>query len=465
MLVVRMDEVLKAVLKRVKPTQAERKQLERVANETVARVNLACAKLGVPARGMLVGSAARDTWLHSERDIDIFILFPEKLSREELEQDGLRVAWAAAGRRGKERFAEHPYITTHIKGFELDLVPCYDVTDPSKIKSAVDRSPHHQRYVSKRLTELTDEVLLLKKFMDGIGTYGAELKVHGFSGYLCELLVLRYRTFKGVVEAASKWVPGEVIDLVKSYHDVGEIKALFPGQPLVIIDPVDPNRNAAAAVSMQNFSTFVRACQDFVRKPSERFFFPAKARMLGPQEVKRVLRQRGTALFCLAFDSPNVVEDILYPQLRKTEQALVMRLVRAGFEVLRSDVWANSKAAILIELSSEKLPKMQRRLGPPITVEAGDFIEKHLASRKRFSGPFVDQVGRLVFEVERRHVNAKQVFEAALEERAAFGKHVAESLAKSYKIYEGKQIVKLCADKKFSKFLSEYLTRCLPWYC
>jgi len=460
-----MDEVLKAVLKRVKPTQAERKQLEKVANETVARVNLACAKLGVPARGMLVGSAARDTWLRSERDIDIFILFPEKLSREELEQDGLRVARAVAGRRGKERFAEHPYITTRIKGFEVDLVPCYDVADPSKIKSAVDRSPHHQRYISKRLTpEFTDEVLPLKKFMDGIGTYGAELKVHGFSGYLCELLVLHYRTFKGVVETASKWVPGEAIDLAKSYHDVGEIKALFPGQPLVIIDPVDPNRNAAAAVSMQNFSTFVRACQDFVRKPSKRFFFPAQARVLGSQEVKRVLRQRGTALFCLMFDSPNVVEDILYPQLRKTEQALVMRLVRVGFEVLRSDVWANSKAAILIELSSEKLPGMQRRLGPPITVEAGDFIEKHLVSRQRFSGPFVDQVGRLVFEVKRRYANAKQVLEAALEERAAFGKHVAESLAKGYKIYEGKQIVKLCVDKKFSRFLSEYLTRCLPWH-
>jgi len=382
-----------------------------------------------------------------------------------LEREGLRVARAVAGPRGKERFAEHPYITTRVEGFEVDFVPCYDVADAGKIKSAVDRSPHHQRYISKHLTpELTDEVLLLKKFMGGIGAYGAELKVHGFSGYLCELLALRYRTFKGVVEAASKWFPGEVIDLVRSYRDVGEAKALFPGQPLVVIDPVDPNRNVAAAVSMQNFSTFVRACQDFVRKPSMRFFFPAQPKMLSLREVERVLKQRGTALFCLVFDSPDVVEDILYPQLHKTEQALVMRLVRSGFEVLRSDVWANSKAVILVELSSEKLPKVQRRLGPPITVEAGDFIEKHLSSKQKFSGPFVDQAGRLVFEVERRHVDARQVLEVALDERAAFGKHVAESLANGYKIYGGKQVVKLCVDKKFSKFLSEYLTRCLPWY-
>jgi tRNA nucleotidyltransferase (CCA-adding enzyme) len=460
-----MEDILRAVLERIKPTQAERERLQKVANEMVARVNLACAKLGVPARGMLVGSAARGTWLRSERDIDIFIMFPEELSREELEREGLRVARAVAGPKGKERFAEHPYITTRVEGFEVDFVPCYDVADAGKIKSAVDRSPHHQRYISERLTpELTDEVLLLKKFMNGIGTYGAELKVQGFSGYLCELLVLRYRTFRDAVTAASKWLPGEVIDLTRSYRDVDELKALFPGQPLLVIDPVDLNRNVAAAVSMQNFSTFVRACQDFVRKPSMRFFFPPQPKTLSHREVKRVLGQRGTSLFCLLFDSPGVVEDVLYPQLRKTEQALVMRLVRAGFEVLRSDVWANSKAVILVELPCEKLPRVQRRLGPPITIEARDFIEKHLASRQKFSGPFIDRAGRLVFEVERRHVDARQVLEVALKERAAFGKHVAESLDKGYKIYWGKQIVKLCADKKFSKFLSEYLTRCLPWY-
>jgi len=414
---------------------------------------------------MLVGSAARGTWLRSERDIDIFILFSEELSREELEREGLRVARGVAGPKGKDKFAEHPYITTRVGSFEIDFVPCYDVADANKIKSAVDRSPHHQRYINKRLTpEFKDEVLLLKKFMYGIGAYGAELKVHGFSGYLCELLVLRYHTFKEVVEAASKWSPGEVIDLTGGYRDVDEVKALFLGHPLVIIDPVDPNRNVAAAVSMQNFSTFVRACQDFVRKPSMRFFFSAQLKMLSSRDIERVLMQRGTSLFCLVFDSPDVVEDILYPQLRKTEQALVMRLVRMGFDVIRSDVWANSKAVILIELSSAKLPKVQRRLGPPITVEAGNFIEKHRASRQKFSGPFVDRAGRLVFEVERRHVNAEEVLEVALEERTAFGKHVAESLANGYKIYWGKQAVRLCADKKFSKFLSEYLTRCLPWY-
>jgi len=460
-----MDKVLKVVLKRIKPTQAERRRLEKVANEMVARVNLACAKLGIPARGMLVGSAARNTWLRSERDIDVFFLFPEETSRAALEQKGLAVARAVAGKRGRERYAEHPYITTELKGFEIDLVPCYDVHNPRKIKSAVDRTPHHQGYVSKHLNpELADEVLLLKKFMDGIGVYGAELKIQGFSGYLCELLVLRYRTFNGVVEAASKWSPGEAIDLAKSYRDLGEAKAIFAGQPLIIIDPIDPNRNAAAAVSMQNFATFVRACQDFARRPNTRFFFPRPAKVLSAAKIKRTIEQRGTTLLCLTFRPPDVVEDILYPQLRKTEQALVMQLVRVGFEVFRSDVWADSNAAILIELAAARLPAVRKRLGPPVTIKAGDFVDKHLASKEKVSGPFIDSVGRLVFEVKRKHVSARHALEAVLAERAAFGKHVTEALAKGHKIYEGKQIIKLCSDREFAEFLSEYLTRRLPWH-
>jgi tRNA nucleotidyltransferase (CCA-adding enzyme) len=45
------------------------------------------------------------------------------------------------------------------------------------------------------------EVRLLKKFMKGTGVYGAEIKIGGFSGYLCELLILKYRSFAQTIEA------------------------------------------------------------------------------------------------------------------------------------------------------------------------------------------------------------------------------------------------------------------------
>ncbi len=460
-----MDEILKLVLRRVKPTLSDRKRLAQVAAELIGQTNAACSKLNIDAKAILVGSAARDTWLRSERDIDVFILFPEELPRKELERQGLAVARKVAGAKGKEQYAEHPYVTTKFKEFDVDLVPCYDVAKPSEIKSAVDRSPHHQRYITGHLTpELADEVLLTKQFMLGVGCYGSELKVQGFSGYLCELLLLHYGSFEKLVEGASGWKPNTVINPKHSYPDPLEAKRMFEEQPIIVIDPVDASRNVGAAVSMQNFATFVRACQDFTIRPSKLFFFPRPVRMLSTRQIQATLENRGTALFCVTFSPPDVVPDVLYPQLRKAERTLVTRLARTGFEVIRSDVWSNSRALILVELTTKKLPKIRTHIGPPVSIEVKDFIQTHFKSKQKFAGPFTNVAGRLVFELEREWSNAEEVLEQALKERATLGRHVGEAIAKGYQIYKGKNIIQLCEDEKVRAFISEYLTRCLPWY-
>jgi len=460
-----MIDIRERVLKRVKPNEADIKRIEEAANELIQRTNKAVAKLKLNARAMLVGSAARGTWLRSERDIDIFILFPEWLTREELERQGLAVAREVAGAAGKERFAEHPYVTMKFRGLDVDLVPCYDVADAKKIKSAVDRTPHHQQYVKSRITpQLAEEVLLLKQFTSGIGVYGSELKTHGFSGYLCELLILHHGSFDKLVKAASDWTSRKIIDIESNYQNESEPRMLFEKQPLVVIDPVDPSRNVAAAVSMQNFAIFVRACQDFLVKPSLRFFFPRKVKPLDARGLSSILKKRGTVLFCVVFRSPDVVQDVLYPQLRKTEKAIVTRLAQFGFEVLRSDVWANEKSAILLELSFSKLPWVKTRVGPPFRMEVEGFIHEHLKSRARLAGPFVDAAGRVIFELKRDQTNALNLLEDILNKRTAFGKHVAEAVAKDYKILEGTKLKELLKDRGFNEFISEYLTRCLPWY-
>ncbi len=460
-----MREILKKVLERVKPTEADERLVKRATEEIIRRVKAACKKLKIDARPMLVGSVARGTWLRNERDIDIFIIFPEELSREDLERQGLAVARKVAGRNGRERFAEHPYVMMKFRGFDVDLVPCYDIAKLSEIKSAVDRTPHHQRYMKEHLApELVDEVLLVKKFMEGIGVYGAELKTQGFSGYLCELLTLHHGSFQKLIEAASEWKPEVIIDHERSYADESEPAILFEGQPLVVIDPVDPNRNVAAAVSTQNFAVFVRACQEFLSGPRREFFFPTKVKLLDAREVRRILKRRGTKMFCVVFETPDLVPDVLYPQLRKTEHALVARLEQAGFEVQRSDVWGDSKSVILLEIGASKLAKVQTRVGPPVTIEVRDFIQKHLRSKEKITGPFMDAAGRVVFELEREETDARDVLKQALEERTAFGKHVAEAIKKGYKLMEEAGLVKLLHDRKFREFVSEYLTRRLPWY-
>ncbi len=144
---------------------------------------------------MVVGSVARDTWLSGDRDLDIFLLFPPDLSREDLEEKGLDLARSIARRFTgifHEKYAEHPYVNATIDGLDVDLVPCYEVASAAAIQSAVDRTPFHTRYISDKIGPLRDDVLLAKQFAKACGVYGSDQMTEGFSGYLCELLVLHY---------------------------------------------------------------------------------------------------------------------------------------------------------------------------------------------------------------------------------------------------------------------------------
>lgn len=454
---------LNSVLERIRPSEEERKRLEGVVQKLLRKTREVCEREGM-GEPMLVGSAARGTWLREERDIDIFILFPEDLSRERLEELGLRIGREVAEGRGRERYAEHPYVSFEFEGFEVDLVPCYKIQDPRRIKSAVDRSPHHQRYISERLTPaLRDQVLLLKQFMKGIGVYGAELRVHGFSGYLCELLILHVGSFEALVREAAGWRRGRVLDLGGHYHSEEEARRIFEGQPLVVVDPVDPARNVAASVSVQAFSTFVRACQDFLRHPSEGFFFPEEVRKLSKRELEKILRERGTDTYLVIFKLPDLVPDVLYPQLRRTERALTGSLTDVGHRIVRSDVWGEGIGAILIEVQS--LPQgIEVREGPPLEVDAENFIRSYLNSPLKLAGPLIDQEGRMVFELKSRRPAPEQVIRKVLQEKNLLGKQVGEAIQRGYQLLKGPEVIGTLSNEHLSLFLSDYYTKCLPWY-
>ena len=241
---------------------------------------------------MLVGSAARGTWLAQDHDLDIFLgVAPDGDLAAALEVARLVAV------DYEEKYAEHPYVHAWVDGFDVDLVPCYLVVDASCLKSAVDRTPFHTRYVSQRIAGREDDVLLLKQFMKGIGVYGSELKVGGFSGYLAELLVLYYGSFRGVLQAASLWRPGTCIDLEgqgKKAHD----------EPLIVVDPVDPNRNVAAALTLDKMLQFAAVSQTFLREPGLNFFFPKSLGPLSDEEIIAQMEVRGTKLILVEFPAP-----------------------------------------------------------------------------------------------------------------------------------------------------------------
>ena len=213
-----LERVVDEIRARVTPNDGERARLRAVADRLMNRAETAATDLCADADVLQVGSTARNTWTSGDRDIDIFVRFPSELERETLEQYGLEVGHATLP-DGHEEYAEHPYVKGTVEGFDIDVVPCFRLESATEIRSAVDRTPFHTRYLQRRLDdELAASVRVTKQFLKGIGVYGSDLRTRGFSGYLTELLVCEYGGFRPLLEAAADWRPPVELDPEEHGH-------------------------------------------------------------------------------------------------------------------------------------------------------------------------------------------------------------------------------------------------------
>ncbi|MEM3493921.1 MAG: hypothetical protein QXD15_06165, partial [Thermoplasmata archaeon] len=232
-----------------------------------------------------------------------------------------------------------------------------------------------------------DEVRLLKRFLKGIGIYGAEAAVQGFSGYLCELLIIKYGTFRGVLESAKNWRAN-----VHMWLEKEPVRRFV--EPLVFIDPVDPGRNVASAVSLESLSLFIVAAQQYLEKPDIKFFYPRKRELpleKAMNEVKEYLERASTAVLAISTERPDKVDDIIAPQVKKMERVIVQHLGMAGFKVLRSSsAFADKKIWVFVELEHQKIPRLYLHAGPHVWLRNSvDFLEKYRKRKDVLISPFV----------------------------------------------------------------------------
>ena len=430
------EAVVASVRERVDPTPEERRALAATAGRLADRARAAIADLDVDADVVQVGSTARGTWVAGDRDIDLFVRFPADLPREDLEAHGLDVGKAVLP-DGHEEYAEHPYVKGEFEGYDVDLVPCYRLEAATDIQSAVDRTPFHNDYLLDRLDDdLAGDVRLFKQFLKGVGVYGSNLRTQGFSGYLAELLVVEYGGFRETLEAARDWHPKVVLD--PEDHQAEDFD-----DPLVVVDPTDPERNVAAVVSETNVAVLQHHAREFLDHPSEDPFEANDPEPLDEAAVRAHLDRRGTTPLAVVFDAPALVDDQLYPQLYRSRDGLARGLREYGFDVLRAATWADERAVLFAELAVAELPAVERHEGPPVHVadHARGFYEKYADDEDAY-GPFVDD-GRYVVEREREVRTAREFATDRLHE-VALGAHVASIVeAGDYEVLVGDAVAAL----------------------
>jgi tRNA nucleotidyltransferase (CCA-adding enzyme) len=446
-------EAVAAARERVDPDAEERAALQRAAETVLERAREAAADLPVEADVVQVGSTARGTWLSGDRDVDVFVRFPPDLDRDALEEHGLAVGHAVLP-DGREEYAEHPYVTGTVDGFDVDLVPCYRVESAADIRSAVDRTPFHTAYLEDRLDDdAAAEVRLFKGFAVAAGVYGSDLRTRGLSGYLAELLVLEYGGFRATVEAVADWHPPVELD------PADHAAATFD-DPLVVVDPTDPGRNVAAVCAAESVARLQHHARALLADPAVEHFETDDPDPLAPAAVREHVARRGTTPVAVRTKVPALVDDQLYPQLRRSLSGTVDALDRRGFDVLRAAAWATDPtgraaespaaadgertAVLFAELAVAERPAVERHEGPPVHVRdhADSFADAYAGAGERPPyGPFVDG-DRYVVEREREHRTAAGFLRSDLLS-VGLGTHVESSLAAGYDVLVGEAVAEL----------------------
>ncbi|SFS66571.1 CCA tRNA nucleotidyltransferase [Halostagnicola kamekurae] len=452
-----LEAVVSRVRERVIPDDAEREALSTAATTLIDRADAAATARCPDADVLQVGSTARDTWISGDRDIDIFVRFPPNLDRETLEEYGLEVGHETLP-SGHEEFAEHPYVKGKFEGFDVDVVPCFRLESATDIRSAVDRTPFHTRYLNERLDdEITADVRVTKQFCKGIGVYGSDLRTRGFSGYLTELLVCEYGGFRPLLEAASDWNPPVRLDPERpdsSSVDGSDTAPVQFDDPLVVIDPTDPERNVAAVASADNVARFQHYARDVLESPRESLFEPHEPAPLDAAALRAHLANRGTTPVAVRFDAPDLVEDQLYPQLRKSLSGITSKLDARGFDVFRATTFADDSAVVFVELAVTERPALERHDGPPVHVRshAEGFFDAYADDPDAY-GPFIDG-DRYVTEREREFTTATAFLESERLLEAGLGAHVETALEDGYDVLVGDDVTELLGE--FDRELARY---------
>jgi tRNA nucleotidyltransferase (CCA-adding enzyme) len=461
----RLEKVCAEVLRRVNPSESEQKKVQALAEKLTEKVEKAAKEKRVEAEVRVEGSVAKNTWLRDCPEIDVFMRVPTSMPREAFGTVCLEIAKEATeGYRQIERFAEHPYLEAVTEdGVWVNVVPCYRVKRGGWV-SATDRTPFHTDYVKPLLDDRKGgEVRLLKRFMKGVGVYGAEIKVGGFSGYLCELLVLNYGSFVEVLRSAADWKEGTTIDYEGHYERPDDAKKLFE-EPFVMVDPVDKRRNVAAAVRKERLDEFTAASRAFLKTPDIKFFYPPQAEALEPTELLNRISARGSAIVFVSFEACPAVPDVLWGQLYKSQRALRKLIRQHDFTVLRDTVWSNEKTlnAFVFEVENRFLPNIKRHIGPPLRKkeDCEKFLQKHVDADSTVSGPRIEG-GRWVVDVQRNYTDVAKLLKEELGNSGAgvgLAEFVSKAVADSLEVMVNDEALKLySASPEFAEFLTEYL--------
>ncbi len=437
-----LNEVRENILRQIRPTPFEVEESYKIFNQIRQAIALVAEKKGIEITFIeLEGSSGRkQTQLRNWRELDIFIGLPpsiiklpneekpkklvlRKLFKKLVTQVGVAAARQVGCLAPQIAYAEHPYVSMSLGAYSTDIVFCFDLTREYILEqgpiTAVDRTPHHSRFVDEHLSKIQrDDVRLLKAFLHSAFVYGDASPVGrtGFTGFSTEMIIYHKRNFDSAVEYLAKpsITPLDIFERTPQ-----ELKNTFPNDLLMITDPTDPQRNIASSISERAYKYAQYNARQLLEQPSELFFSMEPIPVFSSDESK----QLGPNYFVIEYHDDTgwhytKTRDKLYRYFTKLQNFLMREPTgepRFG-SVLFEEVFQKPIFTIALYVEKDKISKKFKRLGPKLEFSEGvkQFKKKHPDAylhngryQVDFSRPFTDAKQTLKQFLDNNQISAK----------------------------------------------------------
>lgn len=383
---------MKDIIAKISPGTQEREKFTQTTKEFIDCLQ----KHLTDAAAVLGGSGAKNTWLAGNHDMDIYVIFDyQKYSQKSSELSKILepcLKKSFPKKRISSLHGSRDYFQMEFNGFLVEVIPILKIGKAEDAINITDISPLHAKWVKKNAKKMKDDIRLAKQFCKGQKIYGAESFISGFSGYVLEILVVYYGGFEKLLRASSKWRNKQVIDAEKYYKGQDALFHLNKSKqqsPIIVVDPVDKSRNAAAALSKEKFQLFRKKAKSYLNNPNSQYF---EEKTLDLAELKNNASKRGYHFVTLEVIPLVGKEDVVGSKLLKAFNFLEKEL--DSFTVKKSGWEWNKKAIFYFVLEKKDLPSTKISLGPPIKMK--DAVKSY---KKKHKKSYVKN-GRIVAEVK-----------------------------------------------------------------
>ena len=188
------------------------------------------------------------------------------------------------------------------------------------------------------------------------------------------------------------------------------------------------------------------------------YFFKEKIDTVNKDDLKEKIFSRNTYFVGIQIETKPLVDDVLYPQLKKTAKAIVAFLKEEEILVLRYDYSVDeNKILFLIELHSKDAPSVRKVIGPPVNQDyhVVEFLKKYTQNNEIVSGPWIES-DRIVIETKREGDIEKIFKKIIAKENLGAGKNIKNDI-KNSKLFFNTDIVGV--STKFDLFIYSYLNK------